>query len=325
MKMKFFLILFFSFFILSKTAVAADYKIDIVEYPTDIMIESGWMQYFNVVVKNNGDSSLTNVSIYFDGEFPEWFEPQIKQKDVLEPENNASFLVKINIPYNLESDVYPFILNVRSKEARNSETLDVRAFKTKADMMLYQIQKIEVEADAIEKNATKLESLGKDITAITDVLNEIRYSLTEAKSYVNINEFDRATKLIKSIEILIKEATFDLTVAPSKESEEPTTQFQPEIIIYIAIPLVLIVIFYIIIRRRRKEPLMRHVDKIKGIVLEKGSTQSNELVEIENSRNLLEEEFKENLISKESYVELKEKYEKRIAELKSEADRNKKV
>jgi hypothetical protein len=325
MKMKIFLILAFSFFILSKTALAADYKIDIVDYPTDIMIESGWMQYFNVVVKNSGDSSLTNVSIYFDGEFPEWFESQIKQKDMLEPDDNVSFLVKISIPYNLESEAYPFILNVKSKEARSSESLDVRIFKTKTDMMLYQIQKIEVEADAIEKNATKLENLGKDITTITNVLNEIKYSLNEAKSYVNINEFDKATRLIKSVEILIKEATFDLTVAPPKESEEPTTQFQPEIIVYIAIPLVIIVIFYIIIRRRKKEPLMRPVDKIKGIVLEKGSTQSNELTEIENSKNLLEEEFKENLISKESYVELKEKYEKRILELKGEADRNKKV
>jgi hypothetical protein len=51
----------------------------------------------------------------------------------------------------------------------------------------------------------------------------------------------------------------------------------------------------------------------------------NELKGIENSRNLLEEEFKENLISKESYDELKTKYEKRMAEISAEIERNRKI
>ncbi|MEM5778721.1 MAG: hypothetical protein QXK49_03785, partial [Candidatus Aenigmatarchaeota archaeon] len=67
--------------------------------------------------------------------------------------------------------------------------------------------------------------------------------------------------------------------------------------------------------------------KIKEIVLEGREVKGleEELKKIENSINLLEEEYKGNLISKESYDELKEKYERRKAEIKAEIERNKKV
>ena len=326
MKMKFFLLLVLSFFILSKTTFAESYEAKIVDYPNDIMIESGWMQYFTVTVKNSGELNLNNVSINFDGEFPNWFESEIKQKDLLESNTNTSFLVKINVPSGLESKVYPFVLNAKSKQASDSKNFNVRIFKTRAEMMLYQVQKLEIQADEIERNASKLEDLGKDITSITEVLNEIKYSLKEIKNYISINEFEEAISSMKDANILIKEAAFDLIVAPPKETPSPVNQLQPEIIAYITIPLMLIIIFYLVIQKRKKEPLMHPVDKIKGIVLEgKVNAPSNELAEAENSRNLLEEEFKENLISKESYLELKEKYEKRIMELKAETERNKKI
>jgi thymidylate synthase len=72
------------------------------------------------------------------------------------------------------------------------------------------------------------------------------------------------------------------------------------------------------------------VIKIKEIIRENKDikdtkTFENELKEVENSRDLLNEEFRENLLSKESYDELKEKYEKKIEDLKAEIERNRKV
>jgi Zn-dependent metalloprotease len=328
MKEKFFIIILLSFLILNGITFAENYKINIVDYPEEIIVESGWMSYFNVVVMNIGDLNLNNVSIYFAGEFPQWFESQIKEKDVLGPKSNVSFLVKMSVPFIQETKTYSFVLNAKSKETTESKNFIIRIFKTKTDMMLYQVQKLEDEIENIEINATDVERSGKDITKVAEVLSEARELLDSSKNYINAGDYEAANRIMKNVENLIIEANFDLSISPPKTTPTATKEFSFETIIIIAMistPISLIAIFYYVLRKRKEPP--KRIDKIKEVIAEgKGPRNlENEVKDIESSKNLLEEEFKENLISKESYEELRGKYERRIIELRAEAERSRKI
>jgi hypothetical protein len=322
---KFLLIVLFCIF---SSIVLATYGINGIEYPKEILIETGWTKYFNIIVTNNGDANLNNVTIYFDGEFPQWLEVQTEMVSILQPKGNASFLVKIITPSSADAGAYPFTLYVKSNEISDSKSFSVRVFKSKADEMLYQVQTLEFEVEDAKRNATIIEGHGKNVTNIMQILNEAQNYLDASKDYINEGNDKKATELMINAENLIKEANYDMSVAPSKTFTASSYEFPPELIVMIAAPIAatISIIFYNK-KSKKKETIVKPIVKIKEIVLEGRDVKNleNELKGIENSRNLLEEEFKENLLSKESRDELKEKYERRIVELKAEIERNRKI
>lgn len=195
--------------------------------------------------------------------------------------------------------------------------------------MLYQIQKLEIDIEDIQRNATKIEISGKNVTGVKNILDEAKNDLETSKGYISKEEYIKATEFMINVENLIKEASYDLSIAPSKTTNTSSSEgFLFELFIISVIAIIAIILFYNFKVRKKKENVIKTpVVKIKEIVLEGKDvkTLENELEKIENSRNLLEEEFKENLISKESYDELREKYEKRIEELKAEIERNRTI
>jgi hypothetical protein len=304
--------------------VSAEYGIDAVEYPKELLIERGWTNYFNVVVKNVGDSILNNVTVYFEGEFPQWLEVTTNKTDVLQISANSTFIVKLSIPPDAEAKSYSFILYAKSQEITNSETFILRVFESKTGMMLYQLQKLELEIDYIKLNATKVENSGKNVSGVMDILDEAKDYIDISKNYINNEKFQEATELMISIENLIKKANYDLSIAPSKASPlNIDYSFSYDLLIIIPVVAVVALGFYALKLRSRAS--IKPPSNIRSTLLEmkKPDLLEDQLSEAENSKKLVEDEFKENLISKESYDELIEKYEKTISELKQEIEKKK--
>ena len=335
-----FLVLFFC--ILSSLSLA-DYRINAVDYPKEILVQRGWTLYLNITIMNAGDENLNNATISFEGEFPQWFEVQTNQTGILGADNNASFLVKLTVPSAADARTYSFVLSVKSKEASNADMFIVRVFDSKVDMMLYQIQKLEIEIEDVKRNATEVGKSGKNVSSVINVLNEANSSLESARSYASQGEDKKATDSMINAENLVKEASYDLSIAPPNILASSSSSSLD----WVALPVVAIIItavavvFYFRTKKvkypvskkgefevSKKETVIEApVEKIREIVLEGRDVQNleNEMKDVQNSLNLLEDEFKENLISQESYDELKAKYERRILELKGEIDRNKGV
>jgi len=302
----------------------AEYRIDVIEYPKELLIERGWTNYFNVVVKNIGDSILNNVTIYFDGEFSQWFEVITNKTDILQISANSSFMTKLSIPPDAEAKSYSFNLYTKSQEITNSKTFTLKVFESKTGMMLYQVQKLELEIDYIKLNATKVENSGKNVSSVMDTLDEAKDYVDASKNYINNEKFQEATELMISIENLIKKANYDLSIAPPKIPLLDTGySFSYDLFIIIPIVTVAALGFYVLKLRSRAS--IKPPSTIKSALLEmkKPNLLETQLSEAENSKKLIEDEFKENLISKESYDELIEKYEKTISDLKQEIEKKK--
>lgn len=326
MSTKFFTLLILIFLISIEIALAQEYRIDSVEYPKEIIVERGWTNYFSIVVKNTGDVELNNVTVYFDGEFPEWFEILTNKTNVLQISDNSSFMVKLSVPQDADPKSYSFILYSKSKEIVSSKTFTVKVFKSKTDSMLYQVQKLELEIEYVKLNATKVENSGKNVTGVYNTLDEAKNYLETSKTYVNSGKYLEATDLIINVENLVKRAVYDLSIAPAKLiATDGSYSFSYELLITILLLSVFALSFYVVKTRRRSS--LKPASNIKNVVLEQKKPTSLEakLSEAENSKKLIEDEFKENLISKESYDELVVKYEKTISDLKQEIEKKKSV
>jgi hypothetical protein len=103
--------------------------------------------------------------------------------------------------------------------------------------------------------------------------------------------------------------------------------------ISLSVLLILVILILDIIRLKQKLNKIEkqksgdEVEKVNEIILKVKDLEKleNELKETEKLRKLIEEEFKDNLILKESYEELKGEYERRISELNAEIEKNKKI
>ena len=321
---KIFFVYLILIFLISIDVVLAEYRIDAIEYPKELLIERGWTNYFNVVVKNIGDSILNNVTIYFDGEFPQWFEITTNKTGVLQISANSSFMVKLSVPPDAEAKSYSFNLYTKSQEITSSKTFTLKVFESKTGMMLYQVQKLELEIDYIKLNATKVENSGKNVSSVMDTLDEAKDYVDASKNYINNEKFQEATELMINIENLIKKANYDLSIAPPK-IPLLNTGYSFSYDLFIIIPIVAVVALGFYVLKLRSRASIKPPSAIRSVLLEmkKPNLLETQLNEAENSKKLVEDEFKENLISKESHDELIEKYEKTISDLKQEIEKKK--
>lgn len=299
------------------------------DYPKEILIEKGWVNYFSVIVTNNGDN-LHDVTISFDGEYTQWLEIETNKTDLLQSGSNASFMVKLSVPSSAVSRVNSFVLNIKSKEISDSKTLTVRVFNSESDVLLYQVQQLESEIEDVKRNATRVKVSGKNVTGVESTLDEAQSYLNDSKIYIDREEYEKVTPLMINAEDSIKKATYDLTIVPLNNLNSSNTL--PFELLFVPVLVVLfVVVFYLGFKRKKpaSQPAaaIQPVTKTKEVIPEgrDANKLEDELKEFENSINLLEEEFKENLLSKETYDELKAKYEKRISDLREEVERNRRV
>jgi len=297
-------------------------KINITEYSEEILIERGWMKYLNIIVKNVGNEELHNVTISVEGIYPEWFEVQTNKTSLLSINETSTFILKLSISSVAETESYFFSLTVKSDEVSDKKNFTVSIFKSRTELMLYQIQILRDNINELEEETNDAERIGMGVTMVRDILKEAKYLLDASENQVNDNMYNQATETINEVRDLIKKVEYELSIV----SPIPpiTVLGVPWEWILLLIIIAFILIFYLI----RKKVKMAHIRvpglkvglHIKKLILDgkKLKNLEEELENLKESENLIEEEYKEGLISKESYNELKSKYEEKILNIENE-------
>ena len=195
----------------------------------------------------------------------------------------------------------------------------MRVFGSKSDLMIYQIQQLGLEIEYVKMNATKVETAGKNVSAVLAELNDAQVFLDNSRDSIGSQNLDSATDLMINANDLIKKAEYDLSIAPAKSADISIDS--SVVIIMVPVAAVIIISFYFMTSRRRMS--VKYVSKVMGSITEKPGEMETKLSELSSSLGLLEEEFKQNVISKESHDEIKAGYEKKISELKEAIERKK--
>lgn len=294
--------------------------------PEEILIEKGWTNFISFSVNNSGDVVLKNVSAYIDGTFSKWFEFQNNKIDALEVNKETDLVAKVSIPSEIAIGNYNFSFGVKSSDVSGKKDFTVRIFESRDDLLLYQIQNLKNNLSELEKEADRIESTGKNLTSARGILYQIRSELNMAKDQINNKQYTQVTETIRDVGKLFIEASFDISNPPGPIETKGNQNFDisSKDIFFISLGIGIVVLLIALIYLLRKIKIENKVRlpnlRLKELIVENKRLKEveKEIEKTKEAQSIIEEESKENMISKESYDELKVKYQEKLLELEGE-------
>ena len=292
-----------------------------VNYPEEILIEKGWMAYTNCEINNSGDSDLHNMIISVEGPY-NWFEFQKNTTDIIPVNNTIEFTTKIYVPPETSIGSYNFSLKLKSNEMNAEKNFSVRVFETRDDLLLYQVNSLRGDLSDLEKEARSIENNGKNMTFAKGILDQISTKLDSAEEHITGKMYDNVTEDVRDAEKLFIEARFELSNS-SRPSEILGIQLSPTILLIIAAIIIVLsigVLTYLVRKNKIKNKVRTPNLKVKELVVDNQKIKEleQEIQKVKESQTMIEGEYRDNIISKESYDELKTKYQQKLMELESE-------
>ncbi|NIO19977.1 MAG: hypothetical protein GTN76_04355, partial [Candidatus Aenigmarchaeota archaeon] len=300
-------------------------KIEITKYLQEIGIETGTTKYITVEVENTGGLGLRNVTLRVIGLPTPWTEITPKIVDYLSPGNSTSFNMKLSMPSIAEPKEY-FGTLVAEGVAYNNKTSDEKMFKivvftSREDLVRWEIERLEKALRDFELDVKEAKDVGKDVSEVEPLIDEIKEKLSEAKDYLNKKMYDDALSavyvgwnLLERAKYLLSKATF----------VQPFVTFLPIWLIIVLIILIAVIVILLFFVKRVKgsvESIFKvQLPKMKPttVAVEKIQERENiakEIASVKRVINLLEREFKDGLISEKAYENLKKRNEEKLASL----------
>lgn len=294
--------------------------------PEEILIEKGWTNFISFSVNNSGDVALKNASATIDGAFSKWFELQSNKIDALEVNKETDLIAKVSIPSEIVIGNYNFSFSVKSSDASGKKDFTVRVFESRDDLLLYQIQNLKNNLSELEKEADKIESTGKNLTSARGILYQINSELNSAKDQINNKQYTQVTETIRDVGKLFIEASFDISNPPGpiETKGDENLNVSSKDIFFISLGIGIVVLLTALIYLLRKIKIENKVRlpnlRLKELIVENKRLKEveKEIEKTKEAQSIIEEESKENMISKESYDELKVKYQEKLLELEGE-------
>jgi hypothetical protein len=299
-----------------------------VECPDEILIEKGWTNYASFSVNNTGDTDIYGTIITVKGN-SNWFELQNSSAKIISKNEKLSFIAKLLVPYEAPTGSYRFTFKMDSDEISFEKDFYVRVFSNRDDMLLYQLENLKGRLEEIEIEANKAESDKVNLTFARSLIIQANNEIRLAQEDVSNKIYTQVTEYIRDVEKLIIKANFEVTNPPPVMETKKTQEINvsPEAVLLYApmaiLAFIAILLIYLITKVKIQNSVRLPNLKLKEAVVEnkKLAGMDNEIGKIVESQKLLDEEFRQNVISKESYDDLKSKYQEKLLELETEKRR----
>jgi len=298
----------------------------IVYYPQEILIERGWTNFVTFSVNNSGEVILYNVNALVEGDYPNWFEFQNNKIDIIPVNKKIDFVTKISIPAGTSIGSYSFSLKINSDEINYVTDFIVRVFENRDDLLLYQIQILRNNLTELQNKVDSAESLGVNLTSARELLLQIKSELSAAEEEVHNKMYTQVTETIRDVQKLFIEARFEASNPPRpiETKSSQTFDISSKDVFFMSLGIGIIVLLAALIFLVRKIKIENKIRlpnlRLRELIVENKRLKEveQEIEKIKEAQSIIEEESKENMISKESYDELRVKYQEKLLELESE-------
>ncbi|MBU5688940.1 MAG: hypothetical protein KQA41_01805 [Candidatus Aenigmarchaeota archaeon] len=299
-------------------------KIAIIEYPTEIGIESGWARYPTIKVKNTGNTVLNNIRILITGIPKAWYVIDPENVSSLKPNEVAIFSFRITIPANEKTKEYPFKIIALSNETSDDKTGVLFVFSSREELLRYELEKVKKEYEDVLNKTKQAEKDGKDVSSVLLLLDEAKKNIDDAESMLERKDYDNALEKIMAAGNLINRAREMLPKSPkAKPMVLPGLPLSTFLIILIILILVSTILVFMIKKKIIDLSKLFKKEKTEAEMvaeaLKKESPEKQALLEEKEKINkviaLLDAEVREGIISKEAYEELKKRNQEKLEEI----------
>lgn len=292
-------------------------ELKIIEYPTELGIESGWSRYPTVKIKNTGDVTLYNIRLLIRGIPLSWIIIEPLNISSLIPNEVAIFSLKIIVPSGEKTNSYPFKIVAISDEITDEKTGILFVFSSREELLLYELNKVKEKLSDLENRTEAAIRDGKDVSNVITLINETQNMIKQAEDLIKKKDYDNALDKIISTSNLIERANQLLLKAPkTKPMILPGLPLEKFLIILIILIISITIIVYMIkkkiidLSKIFKKPGMPEAEGIAEAIkkeTEEKQALLDEKEKISKVLLLLDSEFREGIISKEAYEELKKR------------------
>lgn len=325
------------FLVISSSALADTVlkKIDIanigVDLPDEILVEKGWTQYLSIKINNTGQTNIYQISTYFTGSPSSWFEMDSYRINALPMGKDTEILAKILVPSETKNGEYRFSFRVDSNEISYEKNFLLKVFATRDEMLIYQVDMLEKELDSLVNKTKTAEERGINLTFANELIYQIRSNMALARDGIKNEMYTQVTESIREVEKLIIKADYEVSNPPTlvKESqgglEIPFNDMAPYLPAVIGIVACASIIFLV-----RKNKIINAV-RLPNLKVREAIVESPRFLELDaeigklnESIKILGDEYSQGVISKESYDDLRMKYQEKVFELENEKRKEKK-
>lgn len=271
-------------------------------FPEQTMMNRGSVSYLTVEVENTGNVALNDLTVFFDDFDRDWYEV-VRDVEQLAPGASGYLVVKFDVPSGAAARTYVTKLKLLSKETEMSEFYKVIVFKTQEAALRARIASLREELLDLEDQTGSVAARGGDVTKVLSLLRKSRELLDVAETYLEEDSTVEAIKTISEVESIVEEIKYRLEISRPEFIPHITVPSVPTnwyVIIASLLALVLIAVFVVrkfdLIGGRRKKA----ISKLKSAI-----GRSRERGETSEVLDTLKGQYKEGMISRETFEELK--------------------
>ncbi|MEM5829359.1 MAG: NEW3 domain-containing protein [Candidatus Aenigmatarchaeota archaeon] len=288
-------------------------SIFISRYNSNISLTRGFSRIETVIIENNGQIDLENVSLFLLGIPTSWFNVTPENYKQLERGKSTPFLITFYIPRNINPGEYHATLVATSGVVSDQRKITLTIFQSMKELLAQEMSKIEEELQELIIDTKVAEKEGKDVSAILLLIDGIKTQMKLAKENIENENFEEALKNINTARDLILRAREVLSKLEVLKAKAVIPWW---LILPILLP-VLIFSLYFIYRRRPNivRPWLIQLERVVNLA-KKGRESKEELIKerekLARMLEILEKERREKIISHSAYVEMKKGIEKKI-------------
>ena len=294
-------------------------SIFISRYNSNISVARGFSKVETVIVENNGQTDLENVSLLLIGIPTTWFNITPENYRILQKGNSTPFLINFNIPKKVNPGKYEATLIATSGVVNDQRKVTITVFESLKDLLVQEISDLEEKLQEIIIDTKVAEREGKDVSAVLLLINEIKSQIKLAKDNLAEEKLEESLKNINNARNLIIRARDVLSKLEVVKVKAVFPLWMILLIVVASVVSVTAVIIYITSRRKPAlvRPWIISLEKLLNAIRKKESREDliREKEKLLRMIEVLEKERKREIISAGTYTEMKKNIEKRLAEI----------
>ncbi len=312
--------------ITNATAPALVPRLEFTTYRQELNVERGTEKYTTFTLKNTGEKILHNLTLDFSGIPFDWYSIEPSKVNNLKVGESTSFMVKFTPPSNTESREYPGKVRADSDEVSITQEFKLRVFSSKEELIQYEIDRVYGKIDGLRKKADDAQLVGKNVTEALSLLDESENQLGYAERYLDKRMYSNSLIVVNTIDNMLERADYIISTAKfspiaPQQKISITTEF-PDWLLYLLLLIILMILLAVLYWMRQTKDIERLLvtkdsGQIKSAVMDSENLQALEAEKdrIKQFLRTLDREYENNLVSRESYEELKKKNRDRLLAL----------
>ncbi|MEM5806756.1 MAG: hypothetical protein QXO07_03335, partial [Candidatus Aenigmatarchaeota archaeon] len=293
--------------------ITKNYSIEFLYIPKEVRVAAGEEKSFLVVIKNDGNQPLTNVEVKLLGIDTSWYKIKNESLKFFDVNQTIIFEIILLIPKNIKQQEINVVFYFKSFEFFTSKEFILKIFPSLEEMLLDELKELKSKLIDLKIKTYEAKIQNKNVSEVEKIITKCEELIKLIEDLIKSKEYTEASIKLYELRSLIDKGYYLLEIATFIIKFEWEKFLFIIILITIISGIISIIILYVLNTRKLQKITYKAVETtIQELKKIKFESKKEEIEKIKKILDILEKEYKEGIISKETYEELKKKYEEKL-------------